>query len=130
MEERRELITVKQAAEILNRSVSGIYKALHSNRLRYADEFHRLLDRKGLEERFARATRPRIDYPAPTPATKAEEEEITFEDRWAAIADGANQILDPEAWGQPPWTAHQWGVLAGALDIAIQDNGEKKCIQN
>ena len=130
MEEPRELITVKQAAEILNRSISGIYKAIHAGRLHYADEFHRLLDRKGLEERFARSTRPRIDYPAPTPAAKPEEGEVTFEDRWVAIADGANQILDPEAWGPPPWTAHQWGVLAGALDIAIADNGEKKCIQN
>ena len=130
MEEPRELITVRQAAVILNRSISAVYKALHAGRLHYADEFHRLLDRKGLEERFARATRPRIDYPAPTLATKSEIEEVTFEDRWAAIADGANQILDPEAWGPPPWSAHEWGVLAGALEIAIQDNGEKKCTQN
>ena len=129
MEEPRELITVKQAAVILNRSISAVYKALHAGRLHYADEFHRLLDRKGLEQRFARATRPRIDYPAPTPATKPEVES-TFEDRWAAIADGANQILDPEAWGPPPWSPHEWGVLAGALDIAMQDNGEKKCTQN
>ena len=126
MEERRELITVKQAAEILNRSISGVYKAIHAGRLRYADEFHRLLDRKGLEQRFARATRPRIDYPAKAPA----EEEPTFEERWEAIAVGANQILDPQAWGPPPWTAHQWGVLAGVLDIAIQGSGEMRCTQN
>ena len=129
MESKRQLISVKEAAAILNRTPSAIYRALADNRLRFADERNRKLDRRNLEQRFARSTRPRADKPmaspAPAPAT-----EPTFEERWQAIAEGANQILDPEAWGPPPWTAHQWGVLAGVLDIAVQSNGEKKCTPN
>ena len=90
MESKRQLISVKEAAAILNRTPSAIYRALADNRLRFADERNRKLDRRNLEQRFARSTRPRADkpmaLPAPVPAA-----EPTFEERWQEIAEVANQ---------------------------------------
>ena len=58
-----DLITQKEAATILNRSVSAVSRAIKDGRLEYADPKNRLLHRPGLEQRFARKTRPRIDMP-------------------------------------------------------------------
>ena len=58
-----DLVTQKQAAVILNRSVSAVSRAIKDGRLQYADPKNRLLHRPGLEMRFARKTRPRIDKP-------------------------------------------------------------------
>ena len=58
-----DLATQKEAAAILNRSVSGVSRAIKDGRLEYADPKNRLLHRPGLEMRFARKTRPRIDKP-------------------------------------------------------------------
>ena len=58
-----DLITQKEAAVILNRSVSAVSRAIKDGRLEYADPTNRLLHRPGLEMRFARKTRPRIDKP-------------------------------------------------------------------
>ena len=58
-----DLVTQKVAAEILNRSVSAASRALRDGRLEYIDSERRLLHRPGLEQRFARKTRPRIDKP-------------------------------------------------------------------
>ena len=58
-----DLVSQKQAAVILNRSVSAVSRAIKDGRLEYADPKNRLLHRPGLEMRFARKTRPRIDKP-------------------------------------------------------------------
>ena len=58
-----DLVTQKEAAAILNRSVSAVSRAIKDGRLEYADPNNRLLHRPGLEMRFARKTRPRIDKP-------------------------------------------------------------------
>ena len=58
-----DLVTQKEAAVILNRSVSAVSRAIKDGRLEYADSKNRLLHRPGLEMRFARKTRPRIDKP-------------------------------------------------------------------
>ena len=58
-----DLVSQKQAAVILNRSVSAVSRAICDGRLEYADPKNRLLHRPGLEMRFARKTRPRIDKP-------------------------------------------------------------------
>ena len=58
-----DLITQKEAAVILNRSVSAVSRAIKDGRLEYADPKNRLLHRPGLEMRFARKTRPRVDRP-------------------------------------------------------------------
>jgi len=58
-----DLVTQKEAAVILNRSVSAVSRAIKDGRLEYADTTNRLLHRPGLEMRFARKTRPRIDKP-------------------------------------------------------------------
>ena len=58
-----DLITQKQAAQILNRSISAVSRAIRDGRLEYIDSELRLLHRPGLEMRFRRKTRPRIDKP-------------------------------------------------------------------
>ena len=58
-----DLVTQKEAAVILNRSVSAVSRAIKDGRLEYADPKNRLLHRPRLEERFRRKTRPRIDKP-------------------------------------------------------------------
>ena len=58
-----DLVSQKEAAVILNRSVSAVSRAIKDGRLEYADSKNRLLHRPGLEMRFARKTRPRIDKP-------------------------------------------------------------------
>ena len=122
MEDKLELISVKQAAEILNRSAAAIYKALADGRLHYADPIKRKLDRKNLEQHFERSTRPRADKPIPSPAP-AEQQPI-HSDQWEDIAAMANELIDPELWKlPPPWSAERWAGLAGVLDIAMQDSG-------
>lgn len=117
MENERQLISVKQAAEILNRSPSTIYKAIHTGRLHYADTMRRLLDRTSLKQEFAKNTRPRIDKPIPS--AKAMKQEPSDKDEWQTIVSIANELIDPEAWKTPPpWTADRWAGLAGVLDIA------------
>ena len=58
-----DLVTQKEAAAILNRSVSAVSRAIKDGRLTYADSERRLLHRPGLEARFRQTTRPRIDAP-------------------------------------------------------------------
>ena len=58
-----DLVTQKEAAAILNRSVSAVSRAIKDGRLTYADSTNRLLYRPGLEQLFSRNTRPRIDAP-------------------------------------------------------------------
>ena len=120
---KKQLITVAQAAEVLGRSKSAIYKALNDSppRLSYADPLKRLLERQGLEERFARSTRPRADKPLAKPLPMAAEPaqlERTFDAEWEEIARVANSYLDYELWAPPPLTSQQWGVLAGVIDLA------------
>ena len=58
-----DLISQKEAAAILNRSISAISRAVKEGRLDYADPERRLFHRPGLERRFASRTRPRVDAP-------------------------------------------------------------------
>ena len=48
-----DLVTQKEAAAILNRSVSAVSRAIKDGRLQYADPTNRLLHRPGLEMRFS-----------------------------------------------------------------------------
>ena len=111
---KKQLITVAQAADVLGRSKSAIYKALNDSppRLSYSDPVKRLLERQGLEQRFARSTRPRVDKPLARSLEMAEESaglEHPFDEEWEEIARVANTYLDCKLWGPPPWTAQQWG---------------------
>lgn len=122
MSATKTLISVAEAAEILGRSKSTVYAALNSSppRLHYHDVRRRLLLREGLETRFARSTRPRIDKPQ-AQALAPKGKTTDFEKQWEVIAEVANKTLDPSAWSAPPWSAHQWVVLAGCIDIAIEE---------
>ena len=57
------MIWSPKEAAILNRSVSAVSRAIRDGRLEYADPKNRLLHRPGLEMRFRRNTRPRVDRP-------------------------------------------------------------------
>ena len=122
MSATKTLISVAEAAEILGRSKSTVYAALNGlpPRLHYQDVRRRLLLREGLETRFARSTRPRIDKPQ-AQAAERKSKTADFEKQWEVIAEIANKTLDCSAWPAPPWSAHQWAVLAGCIDIAIED---------
>ena len=121
MSATKTLISVAEAAEILGRSKSTVYAALNAlpPRLHYHDVRRRLLLREGLEIRFARSTRPRIDKPQPQ-ASEAKSKTTDFEKQWEVIAEVANQTLDYGAWSAPPWSAHQWAVLAGTIQVGME----------
>ena len=127
MAENKKLITVAEAARILGRSTSTIYAALNASppRLHYDDVKRRLLLREGLEARFNRSTRPRSDVPRPKPpepSAEAPEQVPAREDQWVAIAQVANELIDPSAWTTPPpWTADRWAGLCGVIDLARAD---------
>ena len=122
MSATKTLIPVAEAAEILGRSKSTVYSALNASppRLHYQDVRRRLLLREGLETRFARSTRPRIDKPQ-AQAAERKSKTADFEKQWEVIAEVANKTLDCGVWSAPPWSAHQWAVLAGCIDIAIEE---------
>ena len=123
MSATKTLISVAEAAEILGRSKSTVYAALNSSppRLHYQDVRRRLLLREGLETRFARSTRPRIDKPQVQPSAPKVKTTNDFEKQWEIIAETANKTLDCGAWPGPPWSDKQWAVLAGCIDIAIEE---------
>ena len=108
-----DLITQKEAAVILNRSVSAVSRALRDGRLTYADPERRLLHRPGLEMRFRRKTRPRIDRPQCKSAKSGnvlqEQHDTTqpepiAEDYWDRLLQKLNFVLDgaPAYWTEAP----------------------------
>ena len=122
MSATKTLISVAEAAEILGRSKSTIYAALNSSppRLHYHDVRRRLLLRESLENRFARSTRPRIDKPQPQASEAKSNTTSDFEKHWEVIAEVANNTLDLSLWPAPPWSAHQWAVLAGTIQVGLE----------
>ena len=106
-----DLITQKEAAAILNRSVSAVSRAIKDGRLEYIDSERRLLHRPGLEQRFARNTRPRIDAPQRktqgSPGQKGgvtRRSEPISQDYWQRLTDKLSFVLDgaPAYWAEAP----------------------------
>ena len=109
-----DLVTQKEAAAILNRSVSAVSRAIKDGRLEYADPKNRLLHRPGLEVRFRQTTRPRIDKPqlksAKPPGSRLEnylethQPEPIAEDYWQRLSDKLTFVLDgaPAYWSKAP----------------------------
>ena len=107
-----DLVTQKEAAVILNRSVSAVSRAIKDGRLQYADPKNRLLHRPGLEMRFARKTRPRIDKPqrktqspaALNPAFGAAAPEPIATTYWERLDQKLQWVLEgaPAYWSQAP----------------------------
>ena len=122
MSATKTLISVAEAAEILGRSKSTVYAALNSSppRLHYHDVRRRLLLREGLETRFARSTRPRIDKPQAQASQAKSKTTNDFEKQWEIIAETANKTLDCGAWSAPPWTGQKWAVLAGTIQVGME----------
>ena len=120
-----DLVTQKEAAVILNRSVSAVSRAIKDGRLEYADPKNRLLHRPGLEMRFARKTRPRIDKPQRKAQTVAPDRPIagaaaprtiatTF---WERLDQKLQWVLDggPVYWHREP-NPHQLMLFCRTID--------------
>ena len=119
-----DLISQKEAAVILNRSVSAVSRAIKDGRLEYADPKNRLLHRPGLEMRFARKTRPRIDKPqrktqTVTPRgaevpTQGGEIATTY---WERLDQKLQWVLEggPVYWHREP-NAHQLMLFCRTID--------------
>ena len=109
-----DLVTQKEAAVILNRSVSAVSRAIKDGRLEYADPKKRLLHRPGLEMRFARKTRSQIDKPT-RKSTKASgnvgdighdttyQPEPIATDYWSRLDQKLQWVLEggPAYWQEP-----------------------------
>ena len=121
MSPTKKLISVAEAAEILGRSKSTVYAALNATppRLHYHDVRRRLLQREGLEARFSRSTRPRVDKPQVKPH-ESELEPLTFDEKWEIIAQTANETLDCSQWGPPPYSGQQWSVLSICIGEGVR----------
>ena len=123
-----DLVTQKEAAVILNRSVSAVSRAIKDGRLEYADPKNRLLHRPGLEMRFARKTRPRIDKPqcksanvehAPhfTNAELGHQPEPIATTYWERLDQKLQWVLEggPVYWHREP-NAHQLMLFCRTID--------------
>ena len=101
----KDLITCQQAAAILGRSPSTISRALKQGRLSYGDTRRKLLEREGLEQRFANATRPKADC-----LQKAQREDKAAE-RLALI---------PEPSLPPVIKTTYWERLSQKLEVVLE----------
>ena len=102
-----DLVTQKEAAAILNRSVSAVSRAIRDGRLEYIDSERRLLHRPGLEARFRQTTRPRIDAPqrkAQKPEPPASKPKRTAASYWLRLAQKLEIVLAgaPYYWAREP----------------------------
>ena len=103
-----DLVTQKEAAVILNRSVSAVSRAIKDGRLEYIDSERRLLHRPGLEAKFRQKTRPRIDAPQRKAQMKPEPQRLeaphVSTDYWDRLTDKLSVVLDgaPFYWQREP----------------------------
>ena len=119
-----DLVTQKEAAAILNRSVSAVSRAIKDGRLQYADPTNRLLHRPGLEMRFARKTRPRIDKPqrktqtvTPRGAEVPTQGGEIATDYWSRLDQKLQWVLEggPVYWHREP-NPHQLMLFCRTID--------------
>ena len=117
-----DLVTQKEAAVILNRSVSAVSRAIKDGRLQYADPKNRLLHRPGLEMRFRRKTRPRIDKPQRKSAKPAGDQNRPPADPiattyWERLDQKLQWVLDggPVYWQREP-NPHQLMLFCRTID--------------
>ena len=118
-----DLVTQKEAAAILNRSVSAVSRAIRDGRLEYIDSERRLLHRPGLEVRFRQTTRPRIDKPqrktqiSPGAAPGVIQPPPIATDYWQRLSDKLSFVLDgaPAYWSKAP-DAHHLRLFVRTID--------------
>ncbi len=108
----REFVTVAECAAILGVSSQAVYKGLRSGRVPWQRiQGRRCVERAGLERRWWGSSQRLADRPASLPSAPATPD-------WDKIAAAANQMLDPDLWGPPPWSADRWATLAMVLSLA------------
>ena len=116
-----DLVTQKEAAVILNRSVSAVSRAIKDGRLEYADSKNRLLHRPGLEMRFRRKTRPRVDRPQRKtqmmPMQHEHQPPPIATDYWSRLDQKLQWVLEggPVYWHREP-NPHQLMLFCRTID--------------
>ena len=117
-----DLVTQKEAAAILNRSISAVSRAIRDGRLEYIDSERRLLHRPGLEVRFRQTTRPRIDKPQRKTqrrqlSKKRQSAPPIATDYWQRLSDKLSFVLDgaPAYWSKAP-DAHHLRLFVRTID--------------
>ena len=109
----KEFVTVAECAAILGLSTQAVYKGLRSGRVPWQRvKGRRCIERAGLERRWWGSSQRLADRPAPPPPASEPP-------AWDQIAAAANQMLDPDLWGPPPWPADRWATLAMVLSLAV-----------
>lgn len=73
-----------------------------------------MLEREGIEQRFAARTRPRIDHPRPRVAPSSA-------DWWDQVAVQLNSYLDHSTGIWPRLTGPQLAIFVGCLEIAADE---------
>ena len=116
-----DLGTQKEGAAILNRSVLEVSRAIKDGRLECADPKNRLLHRPGLEMRFARKTRPRIDKPQrktqSAPMRHRGESPPIATTYWERLSQKLEWVLEggPVYWHREP-NPHQLMLFCRTID--------------
>ena len=108
-----QLITITEAAAILGRDPSTISRAVSSGRLSFVAGT-RMLEREGIEQRFAARTRPRIDRPL----ARDRERPLEGPEWWDACATTLRDYLDPSCGVWPHLTGAQLAVFVGCVQLA------------
>jgi len=116
-----ETLSVAEVSALTGFSRMTIYRAVRDGRLnrwltRDDKGQVRLLPDAAVAIRRG-VIRRRIDSqpkPAPVPEPQAENPV----NPWVDIASWANQLIDVDQWGPPPWPADKWATLEFVLDMA------------
>ena len=110
-----KLINLTEAAAVLNRSPSTNSRAVSEGRLSFAPGT-RLLERCGLEQRFAANTRPRVDCPMAR-------QKVEGDAWWEEVAQLMNEkYLDFSS--STKWCrleARELMVFLGCFEMAVSD---------
>ena len=78
-----------------------------------------MLEREGIEQRFAARTRPRIDRPL----VRGPERPLEGLEWWDACAARLSGYLDPSCGVWPRLTGAQLAVFVGCIEMAAEELG-------
>ena len=112
------VMTLTEAARELGYATRSQLKRLKDNGR--IDDFivkegrKELIQTDGLHNHIATIIRPRVDGNVCRPAQKAVVSE------WTEIASVVDQLVDPETFGAPPFTADRLATIYNAVNDAIE----------
>jgi hypothetical protein len=139
-------LTVAESALLLGVSRVSVYKALNCGRLDYRTiQGRKCIERRDLKTRYWGSSQRMADRPVASPMAELSDADLAaycdehlgdaalaaamapinawcdsqLTPDWDQIAAAANQMLDPDLWGPPPWPADRWATLAMVLSLAV-----------